>query len=150
MKKQTSLICIMASAVVVVSLAIIDLIVRSFLSGILLHTGLRLFAVLAVIAIINKGFKGLLVDNTKKALLLCGIALTLDMVIVDAVRFILNGGISTVLFLPACLPICFMIIMLLCPTHSMKDSRKKAIAFLIGIPLLVLSVYLEVYSFIAI
>ncbi len=73
----------------------------------------------------------------------------LDLVVVDAFRFVLSEGISTVLFLPICLPICFMIIMF----YSIKDTGREKIAekrliYILGIPLLLLSLYFEILSFI--
>jgi membrane protein insertase Oxa1/YidC/SpoIIIJ len=87
----------------------------------------------------------------KKALVLCGIALTLDLVIIETIRFILNNGVSTVLFVPICLPLCFMILMFFSAKDTGKEkSREKTATFLIGVPILILAVYFEVYSFIQI
>ena len=88
--------------------------------------------------------------SMKKALVWCGIILTLDLVIIDAFRFFLSNGVSTILFLPVCLPACFMIIVLFSHKDTGKESREKTIAFLIGIPLLILAIYIEIYSFVQI
>ncbi len=150
MTNKKSLFWLTGSVITIVILAILCLIFRSFLFNVLLHIGMRSLAVFAVVALIQWCFKEQLNHSMKKALILCGAALTLDLVVIDAVRFILSGGISTVLFLPACLPICFMIIMLFSAKDAGKEAREKTIAFLVGIPLLLLSIYLEIYSFVQI
>lgn len=82
----------------------------------------------------------------KKALWLCGIAMFLDLVVVQGIRFILSGGVSTVLFSPACAPVCAMVV-LFC--GDKEDNRiEKKVALWVGIPWLILSLYFEVLSFI--
>ena len=69
-------------------------------------------------------------------------------VILDFIRFILTNGVSLALFFPACIPICFMIIM----HYSLKnhDKKEKRIIYIVGVPLLILSLYFEAISFIEI
>jgi len=148
MKIKKSFLFISGAMLAVIIFAILSLIVKSFLFSVLLHTSLRLLAILIIVPIIKSCFKDQLNHSAKKALVWCAIVLTLDLVVIDAVRFILSGGISTVLFLPVCLPICFMIFMLFSAKDTAKKSRKKAITFLVGIPLLLLSMYFEIYSFV--
>ena len=143
------LIPITVSAFAVIILAILCLIVKSFFINVILHISLRFLCVPTIIVIIQRCFKEQLPHSMKKTLVLCGIALALDLVVIDAVRFILSGGISTVLFLPACIPICFMVISLLSARDSGKVENEKP-TFIIGIPLLLLSVYFEIYSFITV
>ena len=150
MKSKKSLLLLSSAVLVVIIFAILNLIIRSFLFSVLLHTGARLLSILIIVPILRRCFKDQLNYSAKKAFSWCAIVLTLDLVVIDAVRFILSGGISTVLFLPVCLPICFMIIVLFSAKDMGKESREKTIAFLVGIPLLLLSICFEIYSFVQI
>ena len=149
-KSKKSLLLLSSAVLVVIIFAILNLIIRSFLFSVLLHTGARLISILIIVPILRRCFKDQLNYSAKKAFSWCAIVLTLDLVVIDAVSFILNGGISTVLFLPVCLPICFMIIVLFSAKDMGKESREKTIAFLVGIPLLLLSICFEIYSFVQI
>jgi len=138
-------------AAILILLACLSLILKAFVINVILHTYFRLLLIFPVIKVIQKCFGKLLNESMNKALILCACFITLDLVVVDAVRFVLSNGISTVLFLPACLPICFMILTL----YSIKDTKqtKKAnivLTYVIGIPLLLLSLYVETLSFLQI
>ena len=107
------------------------------------------FAVLTIPLILHLITKGLKKGEKrlyKRALWLCGIVLFLDLVVVEGIRLFLSGGISTVLFLPACAPICLMVIVLC----SNKEDRliERKVTFWVCIPLLILSLYFEVLAFI--
>ncbi|MBQ8910704.1 MAG: hypothetical protein IJY91_06680 [Oscillospiraceae bacterium] len=94
----------------------------------------------------TKGLKNRKSRLYKRALWLCGIALFADWIVVDGIRYILSGGVSTVLFLPACAPLCAMVVVL---CDEKKDNRiEKNTALWICIPLLILSIYFEIISFI--
>ena len=104
-----------------------------------------------IIKVLQKCLRDQLSNSMNKALILSACFIVLDIVVVDAFRFVLSNGISTVLFLPICLPICFMIIMF----YSIKDTGRAKIAekrltYILGIPLLLLSLYFEILSFIQI
>ena len=72
----------------------------------------------------------------------------LDLVVVDAIRFILSSGESVILLLPACVPIGCMIIMLYVLKGAGEEQRSgKKLTFSIGIPLMLMSLYFEVASF---
>lgn len=51
--------------------------------------------------------------------------ITLDLVVVDAIRYILSNGGSTVLFLPMCLPLCFIVLMLYSCNDTGKDIKAQ-------------------------
>lgn len=107
------------------------------------------FAVLKIPLILYLIAKGLKKGENrlyKKALWLCGIAMFLDLVVVEGIRLVLSGGISTVLFLPACAPVCAMVV-IFCGTKEDKRIEKK-VALWVGIPWLILSLYFEVLAFI--
>lgn len=149
-KKQFTTI-IIAALMLLIVLGTLSLIIKTFVMGVILHAYLRLLSVLVVIKILHKCFKEQLTKNMNMVLVLCGCALFLDMVVIDAVRFILNNGISTVLFLPACLPSCFMIIMHYLTKDAGKERKyERRLTYIIGIPLLILSLYFEIVSFVEI
>jgi len=75
-------------------------------------------------------------------LIICGAVLTLDMVILETVRYVVREEISTALFLPVSLPICIMVVLL-----KQKSPATRRAALLIGIPLTILALYLEIISF---
>ena len=75
-------------------------------------------------------------------------ALFADIVIADAVRYVVSGGASTVLFLPACIPVCFMVIMFYSFKDTARDkSTERKNTFLVGAVLLLLSLYFEIATF---
>jgi len=102
---------------------------------------------LIILFVIRECFKVRLGCHIKKALLLCGVTLFLDLVVVGTFRFVLSNGVSIVLFLPVSMPICFLIIMHFSTKDVMTKSRKIVI-FLIGMILLLIATYVEILSFI--
>ena len=149
-KRKIITVVIVALAATLVLLAVLSLILKTFAVDVILHTYLRLLFVPLIIKVLQKCFRDQLSNSMNKALILCACFIVLDLV-VDAFRFVLSKGISTVLFLPICLPICFMIRMF----YSIKDTGRDKIAekrltYILGIPLLLLSLYFEILSFIQI
>ena len=149
-KRKIITVVIVALAATLVLLAVLSLILKTFAVDVILHTYLRLLFVPLIIKVLQKCLRDQLSNSMNKALILCACFIVLDLV-VDAFRFVLSKGISTVLFLPICLPICFMIIMF----YSIKDTGRDKIAekrltYILGIPLLLLSMYFEILSFIQI
>ena len=149
-KRKIITVVIVALAATLVLLAVLSLILKTFAVDVILHTYLRLLFVPLIIIVLQKCFRDQLSNSMNKALILCTCFIVLDLV-VDAFRFVLSKGIFTVLFLPICLPICFMIIMF----YSIKDTGRDKIAekrmtYILGIPLLLLSLYYEIVSFIEI
>ena len=146
-KRKIITVVIVALAATLVLLAVLSLILKTFAVDVILHTYLRLLFVPLIIKVLQKCLRDQLSNSMNKALILCASFIVLDLV-VDAFRFVLSKGISTVLFLPICLPICFMIIMF----YSIKDTGRDKIAekrltYILGIPLLLLSLYFEILSF---
>ena len=149
-KRKIITVVIVALAATLVLLAVLSLILKTFAVDVILHTYLRLLFVPLIIKVLQKCLRDQLSNSMNKALILCACFIVLDLV-VDAFRFVLSKGISTVLFLPICLPVCFMIIMF----YSIKDTGRDKIAekrltYILGIPLLLLSLYFEILSFIQI
>ena len=147
-KRKIITVVIVALAATLVLLAVLSLILKTFAVDVILHTYLRLLFVPLIIKVLQKCLRDQLSNSMNKALILCACFIVLDLV-VDAFRFVLSKGISTVLFLPICLPICFMIIMF----YSIKDTGRdkiveKRLTYILGIPLLLLSLYYELASFI--
>ena len=128
--------------------AFLGFIIKSFLFSVISHMVFRCIAVLIIVLIFRFVFKERLNNIPRKAIIWCEIALVLDLVVLDVIRFVLDGGVSTVLFFPACLPFCFMVIMLFLAKDSAKKKRESTITLLLGIPLLLISIYFETYSFI--
>ena len=142
MKNRNILLFLTALTVLIVlSLPIESLVYQTFL-----HSIFSLCAMLIILFIIRECFKARLGCHIKKALLLCGVTLFLDLVVVNAIRFFLSNGVSTVLFLPVSMPICFLIIMHFSTKDTITKSR-KIIIFLIGMILLLIATYLEILSF---
>lgn len=130
-------------------LGVLTLITKSFAINAILHIYLRLLIVPILIKVLHSSFKGQLTDSMHKALALCGSIIALDIVILDAVRYILSGGIATVLFLPVCLPACFMVLMFYSAKDTGRDKKQEIRwAYIIGVPLLLLSLYFEILSFV--
>lgn len=132
-------------AIVLIALGVLFLITKSFLVSAFLHTCLRVFLIPVILKVLQKSFKEL---KNNKGLIICGIIITIDFVILDFIRYILTNGVSLALFFPACIPICFMIIMHY--TFKNYEKRDKRIIYVVGVPLLILSLYFEVLSFIQI
>ena len=148
-KRNIITVVIVTLAAILVLLAVLSLTLKTFVVDAILHTYLRLLFVPLIIIVLQKCFRDQLSNSMNKALVLCTCFIVLDLVVVDAFRFVLSKGISTVLFLPICLPVCFMIIMF----YSIKDTGRDKIAekrltYILGIPLLLLSLYFEILSFI--
>ncbi len=152
-KKKRMLVTsvIVTSALLILLLGILFLITESFVVDAILHIFLRLLFVPIVIKVLQKSFKDMIKDSMRKMLALCGCAIVLDVVILDAIRYIVSHGTSTVLFLPVCLPICFMIILFYSSKDTGRDKlAEKRLMYMVGIPLLLLSLYFEALSFVEI
>lgn len=146
-KKKRTVITLIAIiyTVILIVLGVLFLFTKSFLVSAFFHTGLRLLLIPVILKILQKSFNEL---KNNKVLIICGIIITVDFVILDFIRFILTNGVTLPLFFPACIPICFMIIM----HYSLKnyDKKEKRIIYIVGVPLLILSLYFEAISFIEI
>jgi len=140
---------VVACFTLLIILGILSLTTKSFVVDAFLHIYLRLIGVSIVIKVLPKCFADQLTDSRNKVLALCGCIIVLDLVVLDAIRYILSNGISTVLFLPISLPICFMIIMFYSSKDTGRDKKaEKRLTCIVGIPLLLLSLYFEILSFV--
>ncbi len=147
-KRNIITVVIVTLAATLILLAVLALILKTFVIDVILHTYLRLLFVPLTIKVLQKCFKDQLNDSMNKALILCTCFIVLDLVVVDAFRFVLSKGASVVLFLPICLPICFMIIMFYSIKNTGRDKlAEKRLTYILGIPLLLLSLYFEILSF---
>lgn len=150
-KRNLITVAIIVSAIILILLGIFSLTLKTFAVNAILHIYLRLLFVPIVIKVLQKCFKDQLINSMNKVLALCGCFIALDLVVVDAFRYILSNGISNMLFLPICLPLCFIVIMI----YSFKDTGRnkkaeKILTYIVGIPLLLLSLYFEILSFVQI
>lgn len=113
-----------------------------------LHSFFRLLCVWAIVRILGRVFREQLAQLISPVTVVCSLVLVVDLVIVEGIRFYLKGGVSTILFLPACLPLTFMIVSLASSRATGKEKRRERLLTLgIGIPLFLFSLYLEVLSF---
>lgn len=150
-KKKGMLLAALMIAVLLIILGILYIITKAFALQVALHILGRLLCTLVIIRVLKKCFHDQLADRTNKVIAACGWVTVADLVIVDAIRYILSCGTSTVLFLPGCLPICIMIILANSVTDAgVEKAALKRSAYLVGIPLLLLSLYFEVLSFLQI
>ncbi len=139
---------IFTAATILVILSILSIVTKSFVVNVIFHSYMRVLCVLAIIKLLQKSFKDYLNKSMNTVLVLCSVVLIADLVIVEAIRFVLSNGVSTVLFLPACLPLCFMIVM----HFSAKDLGRDKVwqrnaTYIVGIAVLLLSIYFEILSF---
>lgn len=147
-KRNIITVSIIVNAIILILLGVLSLTLKTFVVNAILHIYLRLLFVPVVIKVLQKCFKAQLTNSMNKALIICGCFIALDIVVVDAFRYILSDGVSTVLFLPICLPLCFMIIMFYSCKDTGRDKKdEKRLAYIVGIPLLLLSLYFEILSF---
>ena len=145
MKRKEKIIIL--SVVLLVLIAILALITRCFVFNAILHIYMRLLCVPVIIKVIQKCFKNDLKDSMRKVLDICGVTVFTDIVIVDALRYFLSGGTSVVLFFPACVPIMLMVILSYIHKELNEEKYNRKIIFIIGIPLLIISLFFEVLSF---
>ena len=145
MKRKEKIIIL--SVVLLVLIAILALITRRFVFNAILHIYMRLLCVPVIIKVIQKCFKNDLKDSMKKVLDICGVTVFTDIVIVDALRYFLIGGTSVVLFFPACVPIMLMVILSYIHKESNEEKYNRKMIFIIGIPLLIISLFFETLSF---
>lgn len=150
-KKKGMLLAALMIAVLLIILGILYIITKAFALQVALHILGRLLCTSVIIRVLKKCFHDQLADRTNKVIAACGCVTVADLVIVDAIRYILSCGTSTVLFLPGCLPICLMLVMANSVTNAgVEKAALKRSAYLVGIPLLLLSLYFEVLSFLQI
>ncbi|MBE7064400.1 MAG: hypothetical protein E7384_01090 [Ruminococcaceae bacterium] len=146
--KVLKTIALLSPLVIFIVLLVIYAIVPSFAIKVILHTYLRLWGVAFSLYVLNKMLRHWIPNSRKIVLVISGVAIGIDYVLVDAVRFVLSSGKSTVLFLPVCLPIFLMAFLHYSFKENNCGTRAKVITFVIGIPLLLLSLYFEILSFI--
>lgn len=140
---------IISMAVVLILLGVLSLITESFAVEVALHVYARILLVTVIIKFFYKSFSNQITVSMKKMLALCGGIIAVDLVVVDAIRFVVDNGVSSVLFLPACVPVCFMIIMHYYFKDTGKDmTAEKKGSYIVGIPLLLLALYFEILAFI--
>lgn len=128
-------------------LGVLYLITKSFVFIVGLKFYLSLLKLPLCVYIVRRCFKNQIKESMNRTLLLCGLAFAVD-VILDTVRYVLSSGVSSVLFLPLWLPLCFMVILYYLFKDAGSDKREKKLIFIIGIPLLLLALYFEVLSFV--
>lgn len=139
-------VLIAGSCAVLLVLGVLYAITEHFILSCVFRIYLAVYKIPLILYLITKVLKKGEIRLYNRALWLCGIVLFLDLVVVEGIRLVLSGGISTVLFLPACAPICLMVIELCRKKEDRLIERK--VTFWVCIPLLILSLYFEVLAFI--
>ena len=150
MTKKIMLTVILIAAVsLLLLLGILYLIFDNVILSVILRSYMRFLMTGGIAFFIYTAFyKQLEHAKVKNTMLVCVIILFLDLCVLDTIRYALSGGVSMVLLLPACLPLCFMVIMHASkPTDGTEKKDLLKLAYWVGIPLLILSVYFEVLSF---
>ena len=136
-------------AVTVISLIVLGVIFAltgNFILEAILHVILDILKIPLILYIIKKCLSKELPQSMNKFLLLCGLILLLHTVI-DGVRYILSGGIRTLLFLPIYLPlICIIAVYYIGKDMHLEKSKVNKLILFAGIPLTLLSAYFEVLS----
>ena len=148
MSNKTKMIFIAIALVIGLSLYVIYLLTDSFALGLVVHTYNRLMILPIGIWLAGRALRDMISKSMKKALVLFGVVYAVDMVIVDAFRYAFSGGTATILFLPAVIPLSFMIFMLFGCKDNNRDKKERNLTLLIGIPLLLILIYIEIISFI--
>ena len=87
-------------------------------------------------------------ENYKKVTALCTGLVFVDLVVVDTIRYVASGGVTTMLFLPFCLPAMFMVISFYSAKERDVDEKANGrLTGIVGIPLLLLATFFEIASF---
>lgn len=146
-KKTIRIACGISLAVIVV-LSVLWLVTRSFAIQAVIHIVMDLCWFVVGMLFAKKAFKSQVPSSMKKMLFWLGLVVFLDLIVVSNLRYILSSGVSGVLFLPACFPLGFMIVMHYTHKEMSGDTkREKRISCVIGIPLLLISLYFEGLAF---
>ena len=108
--------------------------------------------VLLAVAIMHRWMKKEIPEKCTFLTAVFGVVIALDLVVVGAARFIVTGASGIVLFIPAAIPVCCLVMIphiLASAKYTDAEDKKKAgrIANLILYPLLALSIYFEIISF---
>ena len=138
-----------ASVCLLLLTAILYLIFGDIIISFAFGASIRLFLLaISIYLIFRIIYKKPMTDKSRKAMILCAAILFLDHFVLDAIRYALNDGVSTILFLPVSYPLCILVIMLFAKPCEEKEKKiwRRGICWVI-IPMLILSVYFEVLSF---
>ena len=147
-KRSLITIAIVAAVAILILLGVLSITINTFVIDTILHVYLRLLFVPVIIKVLQKCFKDQLTNSMNKTLVLCGVTIVSDVVVVDTLRYVLNGGIYDVVILPVCLPICFMITAYYSAKDTGRDkTAERRMIYILGIPLLLLSLCFEILSF---
>ncbi len=138
-------VLIVGAILILLILTILYAITGQFVLSACVHIYFSLLYTPLILYWITRGLKNREGVLNKKINWLCGIAIFLDLVVVDGIRYVLSGGTQTVLFIPACAPVCAMAVVL-CSTKENNLIEKKTTLW-ICIPLLILALYFEILSF---
>ena len=137
------LLPIVLTAGLLVAAAMTEIFALSVIAHIIIKAALAAIC----LSLIYKAFKDQIKAHMKHALLSCGAALLVDMVVLSTIRYVLSGGVQTILFCPVSIPLCFTALIYYACEDSEGHKSSKKWAFIIGIPLTLVAVVFEVISF---
>lgn len=149
MKKRVAITAaVIGEAAVLVAIGILYAVNGSFFWDIAFHVYVKLLLLPIAAMVCKKYLKSQIPKSYKKATVLCALLVFMDLVVVDTVRYIASGGVTTVLFLPFCLPAIFMLIYFYSSIEAGRDIKTEGkLTCIVGVPLLLLSLFVEVVSF---
>jgi len=132
--------------IVALAAVIVSIITDSFVLAVIRKA---MISVCFTLWIMPKLFRGQISDSMKKARIISTVVMLVYFGVLDTVRYAVSEGVYTILFLPLWVPLLFMIIMY----YTAKDSRDYKTAYLktaffIGIVLTVISLILEIATFV--
>lgn len=147
MKRILLIVAIVTFTVAWVILGVLSYKTESFALDVIAHVVMRSAKVSLAIAFIFRFLKKELHEKSKFVSVICCAVIAIDLVVIDAARYIVTCGHSIVLFLPAFIPVCYIIILHhICKTSN-AERTDHVIARIIGYALLALSIYFEIISF---
>ncbi len=145
-------IAIVTFAVALVALGVLSYKTESLVIDVIRYVAMKSALVLLAVVILHGWMKKEIPEKCGFVTAVCGAVIALDLVIIGAARFIVTGESTTVLFLPVAAPLCCMVMIphILASSKYMDAEDKKKgcrVANLILYPLLALSIYFEIISF---
>ena len=139
---------IIGMAAVLVALGVLYAVVDSFLWGVVFHVYVKILLLPIAVIICKKYLENEIPKNYKKVTALCTGLVFVDLVVVDIIRYVASGGVTTMLFLPFCLPAMFMVISFYSAKERGVDEKANGrLTGIVGIPLLLLATFFEIASF---
>ena len=127
--------------------AILHELFELYVFDVLSHVSIKAIVVAVCLIIIEKVFEKTLPVSVKKLTVLCGAILAAEFLLLDTLRLVL-GGDSSILLLPACLPLTGAVIVFLFDKERGIGRKEKVIAYSVCAVFFAVAMYFEVMSLI--